>query len=582
MLKPKLFTTLKNYSWAQLRSDTIAGIVVGIVALPLAIAFAIASGVSPERGLFTAVIAGFIISALGGSRVQIGGPTGAFVVIVYGIVHKYGLDGLFVATAMGGFLLILMGLFRFGSAVKFIPYPVIVGFTSGIAVIIFSSQVNDFLGLGIAQIPADFLEKWKVYSEHTQNINYWALALSLSSIFIIVMWKKISGRIPSPLIALVISTVIVHWFKLPVETIATRFGEIPHLLPRPAFPSINLDMVRNLIPTSVTIALLAAIESLLSAVIADGMIGGQHRPNMELVAQGIANVFSPLFGGLPATGAIARTATNINNGGRTPIAGMVHAAILFLIMIFLGPWVGLIPLCSLAAILVVVSYHMSEWESFLTLLKSPKSDAAVLLVTFFLTIILDLTVAIQVGVLLAMLLFIRRMVQVTHVQAITRELVDEEETDDPNSIQKREIPKEVEIFEINGPFFFGASYKFLEAMKITGKSPKVRIIRMRNVLTIDATGLYTLKEEYKNASRHNIAFILSDVHAQPLIALERIGLLDQIGENNIFGNIDDALNRARQILGISPVDRATPFVPTVKREGKEDPFVGDTAPGNGE
>ncbi len=566
MLKPKLFTTLKDYSWKQFRADTISGIVVGIVALPLAIAFAIASGVSPERGLYTAIIAGFIISALGGSRVQIGGPTGAFVVIVYAIVEKHGLEGLLVATLIAGVFLVAMGLFRFGSTIKFIPYPVIVGFTSGIALIIFSSQMKDFLGLSAEKVPAEFLAKWNVYLHCLSGTNYFALAIGAGSILVIHFWKRISQRIPGPLVALIVSTAVVQLFHLPVETIGSRFGEIPHLLPRPTLPSLNLSLIGSLVPTGLTIALLAAIESLLSAVVADGVIGGRHRPNMELVAQGIANILSPLFGGMPATGAIARTMTNINNGGRTPIAGMVHALTLFMIMFFLGRWAGLIPLACLAAILIVVSYHMSEWRSFQMMLKSPRSDVAVLLITFLLTVLVDLTAAIQVGVLLSVFLFIRRMALVTNVAVVTRELVDEEEKDDPNAISRREVPQGVEVYEINGPFFFGASHKFMEAMKVVGKKPRVRIIRMRDVPAIDATGIQALSEEFKSSHKQGVIFLLSDVHAQPLIALERSGLLEALGEENVFGNVDDALNRAREVLGFPKVKPTPPFTPTVRRE----------------
>lgn len=569
ILKPKLLTTLKDYSWPEFRTDAIAGIVVGVVALPLAIAFAIASGVSPERGLFTAIIAGFLISALGGSRVQIGGPTGAFVVIVYSIVQKHGLDGLLVATAMAGVLLIIMGLFGFGSAIKFIPYPVVVGFTSGIALIIFSSQIKDFLGLAMGEVPADFLDKWTAYFHHFGSVNVWALGVGLGSLLIIMTWKKISRRIPGPLVALLAATAVVKIFHLPVETIGSRFGEIPHMLPAPALPHVGFETLKMLIPSAVTIAVLAGIESLLSAVVSDGMIGGKHRPNMELVAQGIANILSPLFGGMPATGAIARTTTNVNNGGRTPVAGMVHAVVLLVIMLFLGKWAVLIPLSCLAAILAVVAYHMSEWRSFLVMLKSPKSDVVVLVTTFALTVIVDLTVAIQIGILLSVFLFIKRMAEVTNVGVVTRELVDEDEGDDPNAIAKREVPEGVEVYEINGPFFFGASYKFLEAMKVVGKSPRVRIIRMRDVPAIDATGIHALKEEHQGSKRHGIAFLLSDVHAQPLIALDRAGLLEVIGEDNIFGNIDDALNCARKILGLPEVKRAAPFIPTVKRESEQ-------------
>ncbi len=567
MLKPKLFTTLKDYSWPQFRADFVSGIIVGIVALPLAIAFAIASGVSPEKGLFTAIVAGFIISALGGSRVQIGGPTGAFVVIVYGIVQKYGVDGLMVATFMGGIILMIMGFFKFGSAIKFIPYPVVIGFTSGIALIIFSSQIKDFFGLQMGSVPADFLAKWTDYFHHFSKVNYYALCVGVGSLLIIIFWRKISQRIPGPLIALIVSTLVVKIFHLPVETIGSRFGEIPHLLPAPSLPHTSFEMVKNLIPSAVTIAALAGIESLLSAVVADGMIGGKHRPNMELVAQGIANVVSPLFGGMPATGAIARTATNISNGGRTPVAGIIHSVTLFAIMIFLGRWAGFIPLACLAAILVVVAYHMSEWRSFLMVLKSPKSDVAVLLTTFGLTVVLDLTVAIQAGMLLAISLFMRRMSLVTNVGVITRELTDEEESDDPNEISKREVPEGVEVYEINGPFFFGASYKFLEAMNaVGGKAPKVRIVRMRNVPAIDATGIHALKEEHNNSKKRGIAFIISDIHAQPLFALERADLLEAIGEENVLGNIDDSLNRAREILNLPKAERPVPFVPTVQRE----------------
>ncbi len=571
MLKPKLLTTLKDYSWHQFRSDWIAGLIVGVVALPLAIAFAIASGVSPERGLFTAIIAGFLISALGGSRVQIGGPTGAFVVIVYGIVQKYGTDGLILATFMGGILLVAMGLFRFGSAVKFIPYPLVVGFTSGIAVIIFSSQVKDFLGLSMGAAPAEFIEKWTVYFQNVHTFNLYALAISAGSVAVILFWKRISRKIPGPLVALILSTVIVQIFHLPVETIQSRFGSIPHLLPVPMLPHANLEMIRGLLPSAMVIALLAGIESLLSAVVADGMIGGRHRPNMELVAQGIANIVSPLFGGMPATGAIARTATNISNGGRTPIAGIVHALTLLIIMLFLGRWAGLIPLACLAAILVIVAYHMSEWRWFISIFKSPKSDVAVLLTTFLLTVLVDLTVAIQVGMVLAVFLFMRRMALVTNVGMVTREFNDEEETDDPNAIAKRKVPEGVEVYEINGPFFFGAVHKFRDAMRITEKQPKARIIRMRDVPVMDATGLQALRDEFSNSKKKGIPFIISDIHAQPLIALERAGLLDEIGEDNVFGNIDDALNRTRELLNLPQEKKPTPFIPTVQREKHSPP-----------
>jgi len=567
MLKPKLFTTLKNYSWAQFRADGVAGIIVGVVAFPLAIAFAIASGVSPDKGLVTAIIAGLIISGLGGSRVQIGGPTGAFVVIVYSILQKFGMDGLLVATVMGGVILVIMGVFRFGSIIKFIPYPVIVGFTSGIAVIIFSSQIRDFLGLTMYTVPAPFVEKWGAYANAFHTLDYFALGIGLFSLAILVLWKKISGRIPAALVAIVVTTVITHFFRIPVETIGSRFGEIPNFLPHPAFPAIHWKTLGLLLPSAMTIAVLAGMESLLSAVVADGMIGGKHRPNMELVAQGLANIASPLFGGIPATGAIARTATNVHNGGRTPVAGIIHALVLFTIMFFLGKWIAWVPLSCLAAILIVVAYNMSERRSFAMILKSPKSDVAVLLATFLLTVFVDLTVAIQAGLFLAMLLFMRRMALVTNVGLITKELNDEDEPDDPNALSKRKVPPKTDVYEINGPFFFGASYKFMEAMNEIGVKSKVRIIRMRNVFALDATGLHTLTEAYKTFKRSGITLIIADLHAQPLVAMERSGLLEEIGENNIFGNIDEALNRAREILGLPQVPSSVPFIPTVAREG---------------
>ncbi len=567
MFVPKLFTTLKTYSWAQLRQDSLAGIIVGIVAFPLAIAFAIASGVSPDKGFVTAIIAGAIISGLGGSRVQIGGPTGAFVIIVYSVLQKFGMNGLLVATFMGGIILVIMGLFRFGSVIKFMPYPVIVGFTSGIAVIIFSSQIRDFLGLEMYTVPAPFLQKWAAYANALPTIDPYAVAISIFSLAVLIFWKKVSNRIPAALVALVASTLIAHYFKLPIETIGSRFGEIPHTLPMPKFPSISWSEIDNLLPSAMTIAVLAGMESLLSAVVADGMIEGKHRPNVELVAQGIANMASPLFGGIPATGAIARTATNVHNGGRTPVAGLVHCVVLLAIMFFLGKWISLVPLATLAAILIVVAYNMGEQRSFAMILRSPKSDAAVLLVTFSLTVLADLTIAIQVGLFLAMLLFMRRMALVTNIGVFTKELKDSPDPSyDPNSVNKRDMPPQTEVYEINGPFFFGASYKFMAAMGGIETKSKVRVLRMRNVLALDATGLHTLTEVYKTLKKRNVSLLISDLHTQPLIAMERSGLLEEIGEGNLFGNIDDALNRAREILGLPQIPRPVPFVPTVERE----------------
>ncbi|MEO7963671.1 MAG: SulP family inorganic anion transporter, partial [Gemmatimonadaceae bacterium] len=422
MLVPKLFTTLKSYDRQQLIADLSAGTIVGIVALPLAIAFAIASGVTPERGLYTAIVGGFLISALGGSRVQIGGPTGAFVVIVYAIVQQYGLEGLTVATLMAGVILVAMGAFGLGTMIKFIPQPLITGFTSGIAVIILSSQVRDFLGLRMATVPANFIEKIGAFAANISSVNWWAIGVSTTALLIIVGWPRINRRIPSPFVALIVTTALAHYLKLPVETVGSRFGELKAALPRPVIPHLTFAQITHLVSPAFSIALLGAIESLLSAVVADGMIGTRHRSNMELVAQGIANIVSPLFGGIPATGAIARTATNVKNGGRTPIAGITHAVVLLLITLFFGRLAGFIPMSTLAAILVIVAYHMSEWRTFVDELRAPKADVAVLLATFSLTVIVDLTVAIEVGMVLAAFLFMHRMSEVTNVTAVTREL----------------------------------------------------------------------------------------------------------------------------------------------------------------
>lgn len=542
MLLPKLFTTLKNYSRKQFFSDCVAGVIVGIVAIPLAIAFGIASGVTPEKGLLTAIVAGLVISVLGGSRVQIGGPTAAFVVIVYGIVQKHGVDGLIIATALAGVLLILMGLGRLGAVIKFVPHPVVVGFTSGIAVVIFLSQEKDFL------------------------FNFDSTLIGAATVLIVALWPKVSRKIPGSLVALILSSVVAQIFHLPVETIGSRFGDLPRSLPLPHLPHVDFAVIQSLIPAAFTIALLGSVESLLSAVVSDGMIGGRHRSNMELIAQGFANISSALFGGIPATGAIARTATNVKNGGRTPVAGIVHALTILAVVFFLGQWVKLIPIACLAGILIVVSYHMSEWRSFWMLLKSPRSDVVVLLVTFGLTVFVNLTIAIQIGMVLAAFLFMMRMAQVMNVDMVKKDMADEEEKDDPNAVSTRQIPDGVEVYEINGPFFFGASYKFIEAMNVIEKNPKVRIIRMRNVLSIDATGIHALKEQYARFKKAGIQMILSDLHAQPLVALERIGFLDTIGEQNIFGNIDDALNHSRVILGLPKLERPAGFIPTVQRE----------------
>jgi sulfate permease, SulP family len=569
MLKPKLFTTLKDYSKKQFTADLTAGVIVGIVALPLAIAFAIASGVTPEKGLITAVIAGFLISFLGGSRVQIGGPTGAFIVIVYGVVQQYGTNGLILATLMAGIILMIMGFARFGSIIKFIPHPVIVGFTSGIALIIFLSQVKDFLGLNIDTLPSEFFGKIIAYSQNFFSLNYWSLFIGLLSLGIIILFPRITHRVPGSIVAIIVATVLVQVFHLPVETIGSRFGEIPSSLPSPTLPDFDFEVIRNLISPATTIAILAAIESLLSAVVADGMIGGRHRSNMELVAQGAANIVVPLFGGIPATGAIARTATNIKNGGRTPVAGIVHALVLLLIMLFFGQWAKHIPMAALAAVLIIVAYNMSEWRSFVEVFKYPKSDIVVLLTTFLLTIVFDLTIAIQIGMILAVLLFMRRMAIVTNVGIITRELKDEEEVVDVNSIQNKKVPDGVEVFEINGPFFFGAVSKFRDTVRIVENPPGIIIIRMRDVPAIDSTGIHALEQLLKESKKHGTHLVLSGVHTQPLMALAQAEFISKIGEENVHGNIDDALDRAREILGLPKLGRPADFVPVVAREKKE-------------
>ena len=550
MLTPKLLTTLKTYNREQFTADLIAGIIVGVVALPLAIAFAIASGVPPERGLFTAIVAGFLISALGGSRVQIGGPTGAFVVIVAGIVAQYGVDGLLVATLMAGVILILFGVFRLGTAIKFIPYPVVVGFTSGIAVVIFSSEIRDFFGLRMETVPADFLAKWRAFFQHASTVNVWALGVALVSLAIIIWWPRVSRRMPGPFVALIVVTVAVNLFSIPVETIGSRFGTLHAGLPAPSLPHFTGGDIKMLVGPAFTIALLGAVESLLSAVVADGMIGGRHRSNVELVAQGIANIASPLFGGIPATGAIARTATNIKNGGRTPVAGMIHALTLLIITVFAGRYAAAIPLATLAAILVIVAYHMSEWRTFRSVLRAPRSDVLVLLATFLLTVLVDLTVAIQVGMVLAAFRFMKRMAEVTNVSVVTRELTEPSapSSDESGAVFRREIPKGVEVYEINGPFFFGAAESFKNALGQVASRPKVLIIRMRNVPAMDATGLSAFKDLVKQSRKEGTAVYITEIHAQPMVALARSDLLDELGEENVLGTLDEGLERARSAL----------------------------------
>jgi SulP family sulfate permease len=549
MFKPKLFDTLKSYNRLQFSKDLMAGVIVGIVALPLAIAFAIASGVSPEKGLFTAIIAGFIISALGGSRVQIGGPTGAFIVIVYGIVQSHGVDGLIIATFMAGIMLVIMGFARLGSVIKFIPHPLIVGFTSGIALIIFSSQMKDFFGLQMGAVPADFLDKWRAYIHNIQSIHFEAVLIAASTVLIVFLWPKLTHKIPGSLIAILVTTAAVQLLHLPVETIGSKFGNIRSSFPAPAIPKLDFATIKNLVQPAFTIALLGGIESLLSAVVADGMIGGNHKSNMELVAQGTANIFSSIFGGIPATGAIARTATNVKNGGRTPVSGMVHALTLLLIMLFVGKWAALIPMATLAGILVIVAYNMSEWENFVSILKGPRSDAAVMITTFLLTVIIDLTVAIEIGMVLAVFLFMRKMIRFSEVNVITKDVFENENEKDADAIVNYDLPQQVEVFEITGPLFFGAAYKFKEAIKFIEKTPKVLIIRMRHVPIIDATGIKTIQEVHKESTHKGTKLILSEVRSEQVMQeLNNSRLLFGIGKANVTASFPEAIEQAKKIL----------------------------------
>ena len=558
MFVPKSIVCIREgISREQLLRDLMAGVVVGVVALPLALAFAIASGVPPERGLYTAIIAGFLISALGGSRVQIGGPTGAFVVIVYGIVTKFGYNGLVICTVLAGFILIILGLARMGALIKFIPYPVVTGFTSGIAVIIFSNEIKDFFGLKMGNVPAELMDKWVAYWDNRRTVNGTAMLIALFTLAILIVWPKISRMIPGPFVAMVAATLVVQLLHLPVETIASRFGSVPSTLPAPQWPSIPWTHMRDYISPSFTVALLAGIESLLSAVVADGMIGTKHKSNMELVAQGIANVGSAVFGGIPATGAIARTATNVRTGGRTPIAGMTHSLTLLLVLVFLGRWAAMVPLSALAAILVVVAYHMSEWRSFAGLLRAPRSDLVVLLLTFALTIFVDLTIAVQVGIVVASLLFMKRMSDITHIQEITGELRDTgEDPGEITQVRKRkkfvggyEIPAGVEVYAVNGPFFFGAAAKLEDVISEISTPPKVFILRMKNVPAIDATGIYALERMAKRCRHQKTVLILTEIREQPLRAIVRARKLELFGgRQNLAKNLDIALERARQVL----------------------------------
>ena len=550
---PKSLTCLKGYNKTTFMSDLMAGVIVGIVALPLAIAFAIASGVSPEKGIITAVIAGFIVSALGGSKVQIGGPTGAFIVIVYGVIQQYGISGLTVATIIAGVLLVLLGVFKLGTVIKFIPYPVVVGFTSGIAVTIFTTQMTDVFGLsfGGETVPGDFIGKWMLYFKYFNTVNWWNFIVSVTSVIIIAVTPKISKKIPGSLVAIILVTIGVWCLKSffgidSIDTIGDRFS-INSQLPKAEMPALNWEAIKNLFPVAVTIAALGAIESLLSATVADGMISDHHNSNTELIALGVANMVTPIFGGIPATGAIARTMTNINNGGRTPVAGMIHAVVLLLILLFLMPLARFIPMACLAGVLVVVSYNMSGWRSFTALLKNPKSDVIVLLITFFLTVIFDLTVAIAVGLLLACLLFIRRIMETTEITAIKEEIHVEDEAGIMHD-ESITIPAGVEVYEINGPYFFGVATQFEELMSDFRDKSKVRVIRMRKVPFIDSTGIHNLSNFCEMSFKNKIVVVLSGVNPQVHSALHKAGFYDLVGEKNICPNINVALSRAEEIM----------------------------------
>ncbi len=549
--QPKLFSCLKSYNKATFMSDLMAGIIVGIVALPLAIAFGIASGVTPEKGIFTAIIAGLLISVFGGSKVQIGGPTGAFIVIVFGIIAEYGIGGLTIATFMAGIFLILMGVLRVGTIIKYIPYPIIVGFTSGIALTIFTTQIKDLFGMQIAEVPADFVSKWVVYFQHFGTMNIWPLLIGVCSILIIVYTPKISKKLPGSLVAIIVMTVVALLLKqyagvTTIETIGDRFTINPDM-PKPEVPKITWEVFTKLMSPALVIAMLGAIESLLSAAVADGVIGDKHDSNQELMGQGIANMVCSLFGGIPATGAIARTMTNINNGGRTPIAGVIHALVLLLIYFFLMPLAKYIPMSCLAGILVVVSYNMSEWRSFKAILKNPKSDIVVLLVTFFLTVIFDLTIAIEVGILIACLLFMRRMSEVTNVSVETSEIDLSADSDLPDNIEHLIIPDRVEVYEINGPYFFGVANRFEEVMNDMGSIPAVRVIRMRKVSFIDSTGVHNLTNLCEKCLKKDVHIVLSGVNPKVMEVLTKAGFDKLIGKENICSHITIALERSKEL-----------------------------------
>jgi len=565
VFSPKLFQTIRNYNGKALAQDSLAGIIVGIVAIPLAIAFGISSGVGPTEGLVTAIIAGLLISVFGGSKVQIGGPTGAFIVIIYGIIQQFGLTGLMIATVMAGILLIAMGFARLGSVIKFVPYPVIVGFTAGIALTIFSTQMNDFFGLGLTNVPANFVDKWIFYAQHF-SVNGWALTIGVFSLLVCIFMPKVTKRIPGSLAAIIFATLVVWllkefapaaWGVASIQTIGDLYA-LPHGIPAPHMPSIELaegqtmlSLIRELFPSAFTIAMLGAIESLLSAMVADGVIGDRHNSNTELIAQGVANVVVPFFGGIPATGAIARTMTNINNGGRTPVAGIVHAVVLLLVLLFLGQLVGMIPMSCLAAVLIMVAYSMSGWKTIVGLFKHRNRDFWVLVVTFLLTVIFDLTIAIEVGLLLAMVLFLMRTNEQTHIRTLHKEIDPNEDSESNLNLEHLTIPEGVEVYEIDGPYFFGIANRFDEIMlHVSGKEYPVRIIRMRKVPFVDSTAMHNLSMLIQRSHNEGITIILSGVNDHVHKQLMQGGIEQQMDPHNICADIHFALRRAEDILAM--------------------------------
>ena len=569
--RPIILDTLRKYDRKTLMDDLFAGVTVGFLALPLAMVFAIACNLPPERGLFTAIVAGFLAAVFGGSRVQVTGPTGAFVLLISGIAAEFGYAGLVYCTLLAAVILIVMGLTKMGSLVKFIPFPVTTGFTTGIAVVIFSTQIKDLLGLKIESVPGDFIPKWTSYVQNIGSISISATAVAILTIAVIVVLKKKFPKWPAILISMIVATVVAYFLNLPVDTIGSRFGDLPRTLPSPGLPAFDFTQFKTLIAPAFTVAMLGAIESLLSATVSDGMIGARHRSNTELIGQGIANIGSAFFGGIPATGAIARTATNVKSGGKTPVSAIIHAIVLALIMLIFGRYAKMVPMAALAGILVVVSYNMSEIWRFFSMFKAPKSDLAVLLLTFILTVFVDLTLAVEVGLILSAAMFIKRMADVTKIGVVTRELRDMPESSkgDPNSIANREVPDGVGVFEINGPFFFGAVEKFKDYMGVLDQPLQVVILRIRHVPAIDASGLNVIEDLMLRCRKKGAALIISGVHTQPLFALQKSGLLAEIGQENVVSNIDTALNRAREILGlpqVTPVNPANiqtePLVPT--------------------